>query len=57
VVMMAANTKYSINSLFTPVPSLVFGSFLKSQESSQGECPSWANPLRFQLRFQEEPAS
>jgi hypothetical protein len=41
VVMVAANTKYSINSLLSPAPDVTFWKIKIAHEAPHGDHPSW----------------
>jgi hypothetical protein len=53
VVMMAASTKYSINSLFSPAPDVVFWSQKIARKSRRGYTRDGYNTLILRSFFEE----
>ncbi|TCU14967.1 hypothetical protein EV130_12314 [Rhizobium azibense] len=51
VVMVAANTKYSINSLLSPAPDVTFLEVKIAQKSPHGSHPSWMQRPDSTLEF------
>ncbi|MFB2606088.1 hypothetical protein ACE04B_29660, partial [Rhizobium phaseoli] len=57
VVMVAANAKYSINSLLSPVPTSLFLEAENCEEIPSGPNRFRRNALILRLVFQREPGS